>query len=53
VEEKIPSTLQIIISRVSEASCNTRTDEVEDDCSTEEIHTNEHITVDHDNENYR
>jgi hypothetical protein len=52
VKEKIPSTLQIIISRVSETHCNTKTDEEEDHCSTEEIHAHEHTVVDHDN-NYR
>jgi hypothetical protein len=50
VKERIPSTLQIIISRISGTHHDTKTDEVEH-CSTEEIHVEEQIVVDDDKQN--
>lgn len=49
LKEEIPSTLQIIISRVSEAQCNSKTVEEDDHCSTEDTHADEYMVVDHDN----
>jgi hypothetical protein len=45
----MPSTLQVIISRVQEAHCGTETDDIEDHCIAEVIHSDEQIDVD-DNE---